>query len=224
MDNGLPATFAFLDPSPTIMQFPFAYQNTMSTYGQMEMTEDDFTILTKVWISMEADAWGTITTPHATFNNALRIKVTSNDSTFFYMGGNLMFSFGFLSVDYMWYSSNHRNAVFEINGEYIDDEYSAWRISYFIGETVGIEKTPSPDLVKAYPNPASNQLSVEYPASEGNLVIRLNDLSGKQIFESILSQSSGKSDFDVSGLTRGVYVLQMIKNNQVLGSKKIVVR
>jgi hypothetical protein len=85
------------------------------------------------------------------------------------------------------------------------------------------------NLFNAFPNPTIANVSiVSEPAFEGNVEIRVMDISGKLIqLESVQSASNGriKIDVDFSSLARGVYFINIYsaeKNlNQVLKITKI---
>ncbi|HHN48111.1 MAG TPA: T9SS type A sorting domain-containing protein [Bacteroidales bacterium] len=223
IEENVPLFLSFWDPAPTFMVYPFAYQNTHETYGQMVIEDNELNVLTKSWITTEADAWGTITTPQGTYNNVFRLKITSLDSTIMSMGGGPVFESGYETVDYAWYSAAHRMPVFEINGDFEDGEYSAWQVSYLVSETVGIAEKPA-DNFKVYPNPASSHVNIDLPASEGSVVLKLIDMSGKLIHQNVISQNQDKHHFDVSSFPKGVYMMQIIKNNETISSRKIIVR
>jgi len=223
IEENVPLFLSFWDPAPTFMVYPFAYQNTHETYGQMVIEDNELNVLTKSWITTEADAWGTITTPQGTYNNVFRLKITSLDSTIMSMGGGPVFESGYETVDYAWYSAAHRMPVFEINGDFEDGEYSAWQVSYLVNETVGIPEKPA-DHFKVYPNPASSHVNIDLPASEGSVVLKLIDMSGKLIHQNVISQNQDKHHFDVSSFPKGVYMMQIIKNNETISSRKIIVR
>lgn len=222
MDEGEPMAYAIFDPSPMIMTFPFAYGDSYDTEGEMEISMEEMTMVQKSWSTSEADAWGNITTPHGSYTNVLRVKTTTIDSTFMYFSGNLVFEDGYVSIDYGWYSGNHRTPVFEINGDY-DDEFIPWYVSYLTGETVGIEEKLQVSL-NVYPIPASSQVSIDIPEIKRGLTIRMSDLAGRIVYESPVLANIGKFQFDVSGFAEGMYFIQLFGSDKIIGSQKIIIR
>jgi len=95
-------------------------------------------------------------------------------------------------------------------------------ISYLVNETVGIKERTN-DIYKIYPNPVSERLFIEIPASDGKIITRVSDLSGRLVLENIADQENGRLALDVSALKRGIYTLQIIRNNEAVVTRKIVV-
>jgi hypothetical protein len=221
IEDGEPLLFAMFDPFMLINEYPFAYGDVTDTYGELETTMEGFTTLQKMWVTYSADAWGTITTPHDTYHNALRIQATTVDSIIMSVGGTIINEVGFQSIDYMWYAENHRSPVFEINAD-MENEFEVWSISYLVNETVGIKERTN-DIYKIYPNPVSERLFIEIPASDGKIITRVSDLSGRLVLENIADQENGRLALDVSALKRGIYTLQIIRNNEAVVTRKIVV-
>ena len=81
-----------------------------------------------------------------------------------------------------------------------------------------INTIPASDRLKIYPNPAKNKITIEgeLPA---NAEIRLLSPEGKLIFTKHVSSHQQKLDLNLSGLTTGIYFLQI--NDTV---RKIVIR
>lgn len=74
--------------------------------------------------------------------------------------------------------------------------------------------------VFSYPNPASTNLTVDLGDFNGvNTIIKLYDSSSKLIF---MQQSTSTLIIDVSGFTKGMYLLEILTDEQVLRSKVII--
>ena len=74
--------------------------------------------------------------------------------------------------------------------------------------------------VLIYPNPASNNLTVDLGDLNGiNTTIRLYDASSKLVFE---KQSTSTLRIDVSGFAKGMYSLELTTEDQVLRSQVII--
>ena len=71
-----------------------------------------------------------------------------------------------------------------------------------------------------YPNPASNNLTVDLGDLNGiNTTIKLYDSSSKLVFE---KQSTSTIMIDVSGFAKGMYSLEISTDEQVLRCQVIV--
>ena len=74
--------------------------------------------------------------------------------------------------------------------------------------------------VLIYPNPASNNLTVDLGDLNGvNTTIKLYDSSSKLVFE---KQSTSTLTIDVSGFAKGMYSLELSTDEKVLRSQVIV--
>ena len=74
--------------------------------------------------------------------------------------------------------------------------------------------------VLIYPNPASNNLTVDWGDLNGvNTTIKLYDSSSKLVFE---KQSTSTLMIDVSGFAKGMYSLELATDEQVLRSQVII--
>ncbi len=82
------------------------------------------------------------------------------------------------------------------------------------------------DKLVLYPNPAEEKLFIQNSNSESLIgMIRIIDLSGKLIEEQSLTvDTNDQNTVNLTNLTPGVYMLQIITNNQGSITKRIVVR
>jgi len=76
---------------------------------------------------------------------------------------------------------------------------------------VGIEEV-SEVSGSAYPNPASNQVTIEVDG-EGSAVLVVSDISGKVAFSNQVNLVDGKSAVDISNLDSGVYMFNVTLEN-----------
>nr|MBI1232845.1 T9SS type A sorting domain-containing protein [Cytophagales bacterium] len=84
----------------------------------------------------------------------------------------------------------------------------------------------SPSEIKIYPNPASNQVTLEIPTEIGNFDIQLLNTSG-QLIQSFPSESvssgSGRYEIPVYQLKKGLYIISIMTDNQALIRHKLLV-
>ena len=85
------------------------------------------------------------------------------------------------------------------------------------------------DEIKIYPNPASNFIQLSFVAGgNGSTEITLSTIDGKKVYGNDFGVcEKGKMynrQIDVSKLTRGVYILQLITNNKITIKKVIINR
>jgi PKD repeat protein len=90
----------------------------------------------------------------------------------------------------------------------------------------GVEPVTSINEVSVFPNPASNQASIEINLSEtSDMVIEATDLTGKQalkIFDGKMSDGITRIDVNTSVLAKGVYLVN-VKAGHSVSRKKLVI-
>ncbi|HEX7413224.1 MAG TPA: T9SS type A sorting domain-containing protein [Bacteroidia bacterium] len=78
----------------------------------------------------------------------------------------------------------------------------------------------SNEQVTIYPNPTSNQFSIEANTTD-KLTLELYDVNGRLV---LTKSVSGKSTIDVSSLNEGVYTISIISNEGVVNKKVVILR
>ncbi len=79
---------------------------------------------------------------------------------------------------------------------------------------VGVkEQNNSRGVMKIYPNPVKNILTVETLQSAGNSTLTIFDVSGQELLTRPVV--SAKTQLDLSGFAKGVYTVRLLNNNQV---------
>ncbi len=94
-------------------------------------------------------------------------------------------------------------------------------------EGVTITNVDLPEIkeFKVYPNPASQQLTIEHAAEQAlPLEIKLIDLTGRQLMRENVEGLAGKTSLDLSNLNNGLYLLQVSSEGQTLLTHKVMVR
>lgn len=87
-------------------------------------------------------------------------------------------------------------------------------------------KTLELEKLAFYPNPNDGLFHLKFQAAEkGDLQVRVFDLAGKTVYTEEVKDFSGnfERDIDLSGESKGTYLLQVIQNGKAL-NKKIVVQ
>jgi len=88
----------------------------------------------------------------------------------------------------------------------------------------GIETSDNSTTFAAYPNPASDKVTVDYSIEEGNAAFVLYSMTGQTIRHTDLSSNEGRIELDVSTLPSGVYMYGIKAGNKTTNLKKLVVR
>jgi hypothetical protein len=85
--------------------------------------------------------------------------------------------------------------------------------------TITVQKTKQ---ALAFPNPASEKISLQSSGMSGEVRIMVFSSGGKLIFNRNLNKYTGDYELDVSNWNEGVYFLQMVSSGTVAGTKIIV--
>lgn len=76
---------------------------------------------------------------------------------------------------------------------------------------MGIEDANNNELVSVFPNPTTGMVNVQIANGfSGNAEMNITDLLGKKVSSSIVALSNGKLVTDVSGLTNGIYLIDVV--------------
>lgn len=79
--------------------------------------------------------------------------------------------------------------------------------------------------IKIVPNPTNNKIHIQMNSNQTeNLSIQLSDLTGNLLIDKSISLSVGENKYiyDISTLASGVYLLNILENNQMVFSDKVV--
>ncbi len=81
--------------------------------------------------------------------------------------------------------------------------------------------------LNAYPNPASDNVTIAYQLPQGNMApayLVVKNLIGKTVMTVPMPQASEKMMINVSDLTAGVYFYSIEQNSRALMTKKMIVK
>ncbi|MCG8575660.1 MAG: T9SS type A sorting domain-containing protein [Flavobacteriales bacterium] len=89
--------------------------------------------------------------------------------------------------------------------------------------TVGIDQTENAEF-NSYPNPTSDVFNIQMSnnAQGDNYTVALYNIVGEKVMDVTLTEGTNK--LDVSSLVNGVYFYSIYKNQDVIETKKVVVR
>lgn len=91
--------------------------------------------------------------------------------------------------------------------------------------TTGIEELKGDEQLQLFPNPSTDELNVFYQDnSERASTFTVNDLAGRTIQLSPKSVETGKASFNVSDLSKGIYIMTVDTGNGSHLTKRFVVQ
>ena len=216
----------YYDPSATAMIYPFSYGNKFSSYSESDVFQEEFNYrsITKSWIEVEADAWGSIKTPSGTFSNVLRLKSTERDSLWIYFEEELVSESESITVNYHWYSPEHRTQVFRLH-TFVDEEDSyPYLYSYMKSSSTSTAKIPEINSLIIYPNPAAEQIFIRHDDKDVITTVRLSDVTGCVMIEKNIKPGSAETKLDISAAKSGIYIIQALNQGQLVATEKLIIK
>jgi hypothetical protein len=206
-------------------KFPFTFNDTYSySYEALgyDVINEYYFVHDSSTLNVEADAYGTITTPIGTFEDCLRIKITQHQFLWarFEPGGNWIFLGDNISYEYKWMAPNIKVPVMQVF-EYCVKE-NIYTVHYlvdynFVTKTKEISETN----VKATPNPVSNKLVINSDKAFNK--IRLLSITGQQLkLLSSENEKTKKQTVDFSTYPTGSYLIELEFDDGTIMTKKII--
>jgi hypothetical protein len=88
--------------------------------------------------------------------------------------------------------------------------------------TIGIEDHVN--NLNVYPNPADDQVTVEYTSAGNDATLSIYNLVGQEVIYRNLNSMDNTLTIDVSDLSEGIYFYAVKEGNQVIETKKLVIK
>lgn len=222
---------ASIVPPNIYLDFPVNYGNSRNEAYSMEVRIADNTVFgvdsikykTSTIETLMVDAWGTMILPIGTFEVLRqREEKTVIDSAWTRFFSNwILISTSVDEIDtYNWWT-NDVGAGFTLCS--IDTDPSTQEVtsvSFLNSYTVG-EFEIADNQIKCFPNPATDQLTMTFPASAIPLQIKLRTISGALV-DVPVTKMSGSATLQISDLPSGTYFISMDfgNGNQII--RKVV--
>ncbi len=207
---------AFIN-SQTVLTFPMTYTGSFSdTYRSSYSIGGAIFGYKNGSINAVADAWGTLTTPAASYTNTLRVKYTETFVDSAFSAGSWQIR-NYSKVSYLWFKSGIH---YPLLGFSFTTGASTSSTAYWIRATgVGIEENLAAQLnMLVYPNPAQERSTLSLELTEASdVIVRVLDLQGREVIAIPMERYlPGKLQLplDVANLASGNYLLQAIINDR----------
>jgi hypothetical protein len=132
----------------------------------------------------------------------------------FYGDYNPLNVIGISKVTYVFFDMNNVNDSTAITVEYNASPASVTDLSK------GVK------FSEAYPNPSTNLVNVDYALTStiSNASIVISNMLGSRVKEIPLTQQSGRIQIPVSGFVNGIYFYSLVGNDQVILTRKFIVK
>lgn len=225
--NVLPLPFVLSNPD-ILYRFPLEYGNQDSSFSGLvyDLPEIAYLSIDRKRVNT-VDGWGMLTTPYGTFE-VLRMtsEVTEYDSIYI-DSLETGVPVNRLYTEYKWLAKGQKIPVLKITSDVsglIVTYTDSVRTEYNALEEYSIKN----GSFHVYPNPASNDVFIEYTAIKQNdIEILLVDLKGKTLFrkkETLVLKGINRSKISLNDITipKGTYLLVISTAGQVLSKKLIL--
>lgn len=107
-----------------------------------------------------------------------------------------------------------------INNGAPDKNGSPTTIGLFDFATSVVKLSDQAASFSVFPNPAGNQIQIQYPAINGKTQVIITDLSGRTIHSSLIVKN--QTSVDISIVPSGIYFLTLLTDKTNLGTVKLI--
>jgi len=77
------------------------------------------------------------------------------------------------------------------------------------------------DGISLYPNPTDGIINLEFKNGIGNTLIRITNITGREVYAEYLKNFTGIKTFDLTGIDEGIYIISVQNENTNFTSKII---
>lgn len=219
--NGENIAVPYSDPQ-ILFKFPFNYQDTLrdvakATFKPAVSPVNVYRTVTSVTI---ADGKGKLITPDMTYNNVLRLKVTSSikDSSNLPVVGAKILTSGM--EEYYFFDDKYRHQVVYMARVQQAGKPSTDLVFYFKNSVLArAEAQPAEAANIVFPNPANGELFIKSEAGEGK--VSLFNTLGSQVLQTELK--AGVNSVDISSLPEGIYYYELRNGKNTPATGRVVV-
>ena len=194
----------------TALEFPFTYGDNFDDTWELLGYHIDmgyYFMRDSSIVTVEADAYGTITTPAGEFQNVLRLKRTTLDYSWTNFGTGWISLGSFTDIQYEWYAPGIKVPVMII----LEMEWfpGSFNVRYLAEHNfpTGIEDRVDYHL-EIFPNPATDRVTIK--TDEMFNSISIYSLNGQQL--DIVTSQTGQlhqQTIDLSKYPKGVYFIEI---------------
>jgi hypothetical protein len=182
----------------------------------------------------QINGWGNLITPFGTFQSLLvTSKIDAVDTIYI---DTLSFGTNITRptrYEFKWLANGMKAPVLQINATLNGSTLSATNIQYIDSlrsnvPHVGIAENSNSINFKTYPNPSSEQITVEYDLNKDSYTsIYISDVLGKKV-KTVCNEMQTKGQFrkqiNLNDLSPGTYIIMMFTANELKTQKISIVR
>jgi len=210
-------------------QYPISYNSSYSDLYSGTMGYGAGTSYSrKGSINVVADGWGTLITPSGTYMNTLRLKMqeTTNDTS---LTGNPNPNIT-IGTTYLWLSPSSKQPLLKIS--FLQNTFlgtvSKLKIVEYSSATTSVEVPLLASELLISPNPTNGNLNLQakFLQNENLITVALFTLEGKEVMrrnEKVEGKETVTWNYDITHLSKGMYILKLQSPNSIPLCKKIMI-
>ncbi len=208
------------NPGETIIQFPFTYLNSFNDNSQWEIVIDTIKMIQILDKFVEADAWGSMTTPLGTYE-VLRIFSTRIETQEIYFDslGNwvLYHTSADTSYNYEWWTDDVAmkfplaSFSWDIDSMSVDGE-----VEFLENIAISVPEINA-ENISIYPNPTNGKFLIQ---AEGIERVEIMDMQGRTVNQFTINNT--QCTVNLSDNPKGIYFIKLTTDKGVVVEKIVL--
>ncbi len=102
-------------------------------------------------------------------------------------------------------------------------QYKSTTVNLVVIGTTSLSKVYSPQL-QVYPNPFTDQINIDIPQKESDVIVSVFDAMGKKVLEQSFPNPENVISMNAEELKSGVYLLSVLSSGSSIPSKSIIIK
>ncbi len=211
----------YTDPQKAF-DLPFAYNDSFVDgydFLNYHIQNGYYFMRDSATVTVEADAYGTITTPLQEFQNVLRIKRTKTYYAWFRFeaGGDWIQSGPYTDIEYSWYAPNIKTPVMYVD---VMEDFTDYPVRYLVDYdfVTGINDLKETHL-EVFPNPAVN--IIQLTSSKAIKLTTVVSIQG-QILINNTAHGANSQQIEIDELSKGYYLLSVEFEDGTIETRNIL--
>lgn len=173
-------------------------------------------------VAITADGYGDLVLPYGTITNVLRVKII----TLYSDGQGGVPFINYEDTSYFWFNASTKYTIMSwtiLNmGGFSTIKTGMYMDQSSVITSLGDDFTPN-NPITIYPNPVSNnQTTILLDKLYENAQLQVIDITGKIVKAENVAVTSKNITLNLDGLNKGIYFVQILHDNALVSSEKLV--
>jgi hypothetical protein len=214
------------DPQKTLT-VPFSYGETQNdTYGGSYVA-NSIPVTKTGALQVDYNGYGTLKTPDGTYNNIPMLSVVSDETHVFQVTETFSYPQRFVTNTYSWGYPGDYSFIFAIIKIeiYTFGSLTGRSISALKTEQIptGIFNAANVTAANVFPQPAKDQVTISNEKLEGQCTATVYNMQGETVqANNAFTAVDHAFTMDIQSLVKGVYLIEVNNEGQLLRSKLVV--